>query len=826
MKTRYLLVTLICVLIATNAFAQKVTIRGYVLDNKSKEPIIGANIFNPITLQGTTTNKFGFYSFAVDRGESRLKVSFVGYSAFQSLLNVTSDTLLNIMLQEGETIETINVYSELSQPQTAITPVSITSKQMRLLPSLTGEADLMKAFQYLPGISQGSEGDNSLYVRGGSPDQNLILLDDVPLYYINHIGGLVSIFDENAVNDVSVYKGGFPARYGGRLSSVVDVQMKNGSLEKIKGEISVGLISSKLFVEGPLIKDKVSFMFTARKSMTDLYMRPLSSKITDGEGYMVYSFYDLNGKINYKLSDKDRFYLSLYNGADNVLMNVYFDSEDRGMASNTDEDFAYEAKAKHGWGNTMGCFRWNHIYGNKLFSNFTMALSHYYYLNSMDNKIKLIESGKTSETYIYEYSSGVNDKLAKLDFDYYPFNNHHVRFGGVANFHQFNTGKLHQLYDINEDALSDSAMLIRNYESEIDTTYGSSAVNALEASAYLEDEMTLFRFLIINAGIHFANYNYNEKNYQMLQPRISLRTLLGNGLSVNASYSRMGQFIHMLTGSDTSTPTDIWVPATDRALPEKSDQYSLGVEKVLKENGLKVSVEGFYKTMENLVDYKLGYSLMSSTDRLYDKIESGGTGTVYGAEFLLEKNTGKLTGWIGYTYSKNMRQFANINGGVPYHYVYDRPHNLSVVANYALNKKITLSATWEFQSGRRMTIGTVAYDANVLYLSQDIPAHGSEYYLNRDQSRHQFAEFGTQIATIYGTKNNYKLEDYHKLNLSAHFAKQKKHGTRVITVGVQNVYNRMNPYNVYYSTLDDGTIVLKKMTLFPIMPSISYSFKF
>nr|MDA3929506.1 TonB-dependent receptor [Prolixibacteraceae bacterium] len=721
-------------------FAQKITISGYVLDEESSEPVIGANLYNPVTLKGTTTNKFGFFSFSISPENKMVLVSCVGYTAVSLKVTSERDTVINFMLKPGRELEEVDVFGKIYQ-NVAVAPVSLSSKQVSLLPNLTGEADLMKAYQYLPGIAQGAEGDNSLYVRGGSPDQNLILLDDVPLYYINHIGGLVSVFDENAVANMSVYKGGFPARYGGRLSSVVDVTMKNGDMKKLGGEVAVGVISSKFFIEGPLLKNRASFMLTARKSLTDLYLRPISYFSTEKIGYLTYSFYDVNGKINYRLNDNNRIYASFYNGADNVISSFNFDSENDDLAvysSKEYDDCTYDAHTKYGWGNTMGCLRWNHIYSKKLFSNATLAMTHYYYTNLSKNEITIVQTNVVSEAFKYDYDLGVTDKLLKLDYDYYPDNNHQVKFGGKLNLHRFNTGSLHQQYSINEEALIDSTELYRDYGEEIDTTYGSERVKAIETAVYIEDEMQLFDWLTANAGAHLVNYNYKNENYFSLQPRIAIRAGLGNGYSVNASFAQMRQFVHMLTGSDTSTPTDIWVPATSEAPPEKSIQYTLGIEKTILSKGYKVSVEGFYKKMDDLIDYKLGYSLVSSTEQWYDKIATGGRGTAYGIEFLLQKKTGKLTGWFGYTYSRNMRQFAEINNGAEYPYVYDRPHDLSLVLNYKLKKHITLSGVWEYRSGRRMTIGTAVYDANVVQTSQNLPAHDYSYYLCYNTNRHSF----------------------------------------------------------------------------------------
>lgn len=821
MKIFKISLTILFFSLSVQLFAQYARINGYVLDTESKEPIIGANIYITGTMQGTTSNNFGYYSLSIPKGKNLVQVSFVGYTTKQLTIDLANDTSCNFMLLPGQNIEEVTIVGHHAERDIA-KPATITVRQMRLLPNLTGEADVLKAFQYLPGIAQGGEGNNDLYVRGGSPDQNLVLLDDVPLYYVNHIGGLVSIFDDYSVSDISVYKSGFPARYGGRLSSVIDVRMKNGRMDKLGGEISVGLISSKLSLEGPLFNKRASFMFSARKSMTDLYMRPISYySMFNNDGYMVYAFYDINGKINFNLSENDKLYLSFYNGSDNVKMSVGYSTGDDWSVYNEDDIFDFNNEATSGWGNTMGCARWNHIYNRKLFSNVTLALSKYYYENRSFNEIVINDTGLASETFNYNFQSGVFDRLAKIDFDYFPSNKHRVRFGAKANYHRFNTGRIEQLYHVNEEALPDSALRV-DYRAEIDTSYGGEYINALEASAYVEDEIELTRYLSLNAGLHFAMYLYNGDNFSSLQPRLSLKLLLPGSISLRSSYVQMSQFIHMLTGSDTSMPADIWVPVTNYAKPEKSQQVSLGIEKSFDTGGIKLSTEVFYKTMHNLIDYKLGENLVSASEAWHDKIEVGGKGKVYGAEFLAEKTKGKLTGWLSYTYSKNTREFVNINNGNVYPYVYDRPHDLSLVVNYNLNDRVTFSGTWEYRSGRRLTLGMATYDANTLMNSKDLTSHRNYYSLYR----RVLYEWDSEKAMIYGTKNNYKMDDYHKLCVNVHFNKQKKRGKRIITVGLNNVYNRKNAYNIYYNIKDDGIVDLNKLTLFPIMPSFSYSFKF
>lgn len=816
------MVMLLCLIIN----AQQHTISGYVVDKENKEPIIGANVFIAKTFNGTVTNNFGYFVINVPSDKDSITASFVGYTTVSLPLNLNNENYI-LELTSGHEIEEVNVLASKGRNNEVIKPLSISTKQIKLLPSVTGEADLMKAYQYLPGISRGAEGNNSIYVRGGSPDQNLILLDDVPLYYVNHIGGIVSIFDENAISNVEVYKSGFPARYGGRLSSVVDVRMKNGSLNKLGGEFSIGLISSKLHLNGPIIKDKISFMLTARKSMTDFYMQPLSHYTMGTDGFMKYSFYDINAKVNWIIDNKNRIYLSAYSGNDGSLMRAKFTSSDKEIRKDLNIDpYTFEAGIGNGWGNQLACFRWNHIYSQKLFSNLTLASTKYYYANQASNSILIKDTDDFTEKYGYDFNSGLNDNMAKLDFDYFINNQSHLKFGTSYTMHDFNTGELHNLYDINEEVLGDTSMLRGNLDSQIDTVYGAEQISSKEIVAYIEGKFELYDKLHVNAGLHCSAYLLSGESNYTIQPRLAMRYNLMDNITLTASYVRMVQNLHMLSGSDTSTPTDIWLPATKLAKSEYSDQVSFGYARESNNGIFKLNVEGFYKSMNNLIDYKLGYNLTSTAENWYDKIETNGKGWCYGLEILAEKVKGDLTGWIAYTLSKNMRQFEGINKNIPFQYVYDRPHDLSIVANYKLSNRITFSGTWEYSSGRRVTLGTAAYDNNTVYTHLDLPAHDPLVYNESEKYRHQFIDFRTETATIYGTKNNYRLPAFHKLNLSAHFTKKKKRGERTWVVGIQNVYNRMNAYNVYYTTNDDGTFELNKITLFPIMPNFSYNFKF
>ncbi|MCF8360856.1 MAG: TonB-dependent receptor [Prolixibacteraceae bacterium] len=824
-KTVYTFSLLVSLTIG-QAIAQPFTISGYVQSKESKEAIIGANVYNPASLRGTTTNQFGFFSFTTNEEKLKLHFSYVGFNAIDIDFSLTSDTMLNVLLEEGKKLDEILI-TQKSIQSSSFNPVSLTARQVELLPGLVGEVDILKAYQLRPGIAQGAEGSNGLYVRGGSPDQNLVLLDDVPLYYVSHIGGIVSIFDENSVKQLNVLKSGFPARYGGRLSSVVDFRMKDGNMEKYSGKVSVGIISSKLSVEGPIIKNKASFMFSLRKSMTDLFMYPISKILLKDNGSVIYSFYDFNGKINYKISDRDRVFLSFYNGQDRVRMNIQSEIDlgletkgiykTRGLSLLDVDDL-------NNWGNTMGCLRWNHVFGSKLFSNFTLAVSSYFYQDDSKNGLFEVENDKTIELFTNNFSSKIFDRLLKIDFDYYPIINHHVRFGLKTNYHEFTPGKLTQHYEYDVSYLDDSVSIINPDRIPFDTIFGSNTVNALESSVYVEDDMTLTDKINMNLGVHVASYMYDETSFLSVQPRFSLKYAFGADWTLSGSYVKMAQYIHLLTEDGTNMPADIWVPVTKNAPPEYSDQFSVGLCKEFQQSGIHLTVEGYYKTLENLIDYKIGENLVSGKKSWDKKIETGGTGEVYGLEFLIEKTKGKLTGWIGYTLSKNTRRFENINQGNSYPYTYDRPHDLSIVANYRINKNISISATWVYNSGKRVTMGQAYSDAINFFSSADIEKTGNVLY--NSEFRHNYLDLVNETAAIYDIKNNYKMPDYHKLDVSVHFTKKKRHGERTWMIGVQNLYNRMNAYSLYYSENEDGTVSLKKLTIFPILPSISYCYRF
>ncbi len=545
--------------------------------------------------------------------------------------------------------------------------IKIPIKQITKIPALLGEVDVLKAVQLLPGVQSGTEGASGLYVRGGGPDQNLVLLDGTPVYNVSHLFGFFSIFNADAIKNVELIKGGFPARYGGRLSSVLEINMKEGNLKEYKGEATIGLIASKFTFEGPIKKDRSSFIVSARRTYIDILMQPfIRSQSGEQDVSTGYYFYDLNGKINYKLNEKNWWYLSIYNG------------DDKFYYKNKPYSYLYdgvryeeESKANIGWGNITGALRWNHQFNDKLFSNVTTTYSRYKFLISdYEAQSETTDSTHTQTINSLAYFSGIYDWNGKIDFDYIPSPNHYFRFGANGIYHTFQPGATNFTYS--------------SQTTNIDSTIGNKNIYASEFAIYAEDDWKISNHIKANIGLHLSGFLVNEKFYYSAEPRFSARYLFKNDWSIKTSFATMQQYIHLLTNSNIGLPTDLWVPAIDSVLPQKSQQVAFGVAKTLGKKYL-FSVEGYYKWMENLITYKEGANFINTSDNWENKIETG-KGWSYGAELFLQKKTGKLTGWIGYTISWTFRQFENLNFGEPFPYKYDRRHDVSIVTSYKINK--------------------------------------------------------------------------------------------------------------------------------------------
>lgn len=796
-----LLLTLFITLLVTEASGQQFTISGYIQDQSSGERLIAATIYDIKSGKGTSANEYGFFSLTLPSGEVNLQISYVGYATYHETFLLAGNLKMNISLVPSLALDEVVVTTH--RPQDVVEDVQMSTvhipiREIKSIPMFMGEADVIKTIQLMPGVQSGTEGTSGIYVRGGGPDQNLFLLDGVPIYNANHLFGFFSVFNPDAISNITLTKGGFPAHYGGRLSSVVDIRMKEGNMKEIHGAGSIGLVASKLTLEGPIIRDKTSFIVTGRRTYLDILARPIIKQINKSngvEGMSGYYFYDLNAKINHKFSDRDRIYLSAYHGRDKL----YIDNEEKWIENDT----SYQIRSESGlyWGNLTAALRWNHVYGNKLFSNVSFLYSNYKF-DTFDDTQTLV-NGRYDLGYSYHYYSGIVDWGGVADFDYRPAPSHTIRFGGKYLYHTFSPG-------------------IETLESTDDTLnlqFNSDPIYAHEYYIYAEDNFQLGSRIRANIGLHYSGFFVNGEFYHSLQPRFSGRILVTPHFSVKAAFSRMDQYIHLLTNATIGLPTDIWVPATDRTPPQSSNQAACGLAYNLK-NSWYFTLEGFYKTMTGLIDYSEGSSFFEYGVDWEDKIERGGKGLSYGLEFLARKDLGRLRGWVGYTLSKVEVQFANLNNGEPFPYTYDRRHDVSIVIMFKISDRMDASVTWVYGTGKARTLAVSRYapegydfsnprgdDSNIIYLAP--------YDIRYDQ----------EIEYFKG-KNAYREPAYHRLDVGANWHRKREWGVTTWSLGLYNAYNRQNPFFLFFGYDAYGNRALKQMSIFMLIPSISYSVEF
>lgn len=759
--------------------AQEFTISGYVQDHKSGERLIGANVFDPDSYVGTTTNAYGFFSLTLRRIKTdsiSIVVSYIGYDRWQKNLAAGKDHQLDIeLVSQVIALDSITVVAEKLESieqKTAMSTIEIPIRQLKMVPALLGEVDVIKSIQLLPGVQSGSEGSSGLYVRGGSPDQNLILLDGAPVYNASHLFGFFSVFNSDAVKNIKLIKGGFPARYGGRLSSVVEINMKEGNNQEFNGQATIGLISSRVMIEGPLTKGKSSYIISARRTYADLIVKPFLDKNENGGYY----FTDINAKMNHMISSNDRLYLSLYGGLDKF----YFESKEHFSGDTSQE------KGNLRWGNITSTLRWNKLFNKKLFSNTTLVYSKYRFTVEVEEKSR--ERNSTEESYFLKYFSGIEDWSAGIDFDYHPNPSHYIKFGGTITTHKFSPGvaqfKTHGL------DIDDLDALIAPVQEQ----------NAFEANFYLEDDFKLSEKLKTNIGMHASMFSTNGKQYASLQPRFSVRYLI-QGWALKTSYSTMRQYIHLLSNVGIGMPTDLWVPATDRVKPQESKQVAFGLARSLKENQYELSIESYYKTMDHLIGYKDGADFFGLDTDWQNKVEMG-SGRSYGLELFVQKKEGRTTGWLGYTLSWSDRKFENLNFGKRFPFRYDRRHDIAMVVNHQISEGIELSGTWIYGTGNAISMPVATYPSTNLINS--------------------FGYYGD--INYYADRNGIRMRSYHRLDLAIRFVKRKGLNERVWTIGIYNTYSRRNPFFYFFSTDTAGNPVVKQASLFPIIPAISYSF--
>ncbi len=795
---------LLLVALAINASGQKkFTISGYITDAESGENLISANVFDGNSKLGTVSNLYGFYSISLPKDSVYLSFSYIGYESQIRGIFLDRDITLNVPLSSSFELDAIEIIAEDSrkiEDETQMSAIEVPVQQIKKMPAFLGEVDVLKTLQLLPGVQSGGEGQTGLYVRGGSPDQNLILLDGVPVYNANHLFGFFSVFNADAIKDVKLTKGGFPARYGGRLSSVLEINMKEGNKQSFHGSGSVGIISSKLALEGPIIKDKASFMVSGRRTYIDLLARPLISlalRENGTRGKLGYYFYDLNAKVNYTISDKDRIYLSAYLGDDRFYVDLTEDFDE-----SDGEIYSDQIRSNLGWGNLTTALRWNHLWNQKLFSNVTATYSKYLFntLAAVASESRIDDVISDRFEYAADYNSGIKDLALRVDFDYLPNPNHFIKFGGNAIRHSFDPG----LFNLTAESIDDGVKTF-----EVDTVLGQRTIDAIEYNAFIEDDFKITPKLKINAGLHFSGFDVNDVHFTSLQPRLSIRQLFKNDLALKASFATMRQYVQFLTNENIGLPWDQWLPTTERVIPQDAWQAALGFAKTI-DNKYELSVEAYYKEMQNLIAYKEGASLFT-LENWEDQV-SQGEGESYGAEFFVQKKKGRLTGWLGYTLSWSNRRFDDRNIGEWYPYKFDRRHDVSIVAVYELYKDCNVSATWVYGTGNAITFA----ESRIPVLDLGI--------------------FGYDVdpVDIYKSRNNKRMGAYHRLDVNIDFIKQKKKYKRIWSIGAYNAYSRKNPFFLNLETdrvlQDDGSsrseTVLRQYSLFPIIPSISYRFEF
>jgi outer membrane cobalamin receptor len=785
----------LCLLLSTQSIyaqAKRYTISGYVKEKGSSELLIGVNAYIPKLKAGTSTNTYGFFSLSLPEDTLDVVFSYVGYKAQSHRIVLDKNIELNIELVSENTLREVVVTDERQRQEvskvTQMSSVEIPVQQIKDLPALLGEKDVMKALQLMPGVQSGSEGNSGLYVRGGGPDQNLIILDDATVYNAYHLFGFFSLFNGDALKSVELTKGGFPARYGGRLSSVVEMNMKEGNKEQLSGEVGIGAISSRFTLEGPLKKGKSSFLVSGRRTYLDALTRPFMPK----DRNVGYFFYDLNTKLNYDFGRKNKLYLSGYFGRDQF-----------GSTFNSNVISNNPSTSSSGlfWGNATATARWNHLINEKLFTNTSLIFSNYQF-NIFDKY--------SSRDFKYEldYSSGIRDIGIKYDVDYLPNLKHTLKFGVTSVAHRF----------------SPSAIVVQNSEAN-KFEEKAEHIFAQESGIYIEDNFRPTSRLSINAGFRLSSFYTEGKHYVNPEPRLAAAYMLRENLSAKASYATMNQYVHLLSNTGIGLPTDLWVPTTRNVAPQQSQQVAAGLAKDFTDKNFSVTLEGYYKKSNNVIGYKEGANFLLVSGPEEEKIDwqdnvTPGQAWSYGMELLLQRKFGRLSGWVGYTLSWSQLQFDSLNLGQKFYARHDRRHDISVVGIYKLSPRVTLSGNWVYGTGNALTLPIASYNA-----PRHQPGQTNELGWN---------QFNFRNADDFGARNSFRMAAYHRMDIGIQFHKQKtmfgRPMMRTWDVSVYNAYNRRNPFFYYSDQERQGDnvsrTVLKQVSLFPVIPSISYSLKF
>ena len=785
MRKKVIIFILITVSVLLGFGQRKYTISGYVRDAANGEAMTDVSISFAGTTKGTTSNQYGFYSITVEQGDYQLQAFFMGYATYEKEISLHANIKLDIemsarsIMGKEVVVQSHRYDDNVSSSAMGVQVVNIES--VKKMPSFFGEADVLKTIQLMPGVQSSGEGSSGYYVRGGGIDQNLVLLDEATIYNTGHLFGFFSIFNIDALRSVEMIKSGMPANYGGRLSSVLNVGMKEGNMKRYEIDGGVGLIFARLCVQGPIKKDKASFLVSARRTYIDALIQPFLRKESPAKG-MKFNFYDLNAKVNWRINDKHRIYLSGYYGADN-----YGFKSTEGTLN-----------AKFMWKNGSTSLRWSYDISSKLFLCTSLLFSDYDFSTDM-----------SADVYELNIKSGIRDYSVKSDLTYLPVAGNTLKFGMNYIFHQLRPNTYSAYAGSYLDIASPSNYYAHEAALYVDELVDLSDFIRLDIGlrgSYFEHIGKYTRYIADEFGnaVDSVMYKSGEKvkDYWGLEPRVSLRFLIDKTLSIKASYMHNYQYLHQVALSSISLPTDVWMPSSYNIKPIIGDQYSIGVYKNFKQNMFETSIEFYYKNMKNLTEYREGYSPLTEASSSLDQQYTQGTGYSYGVEFYLNKTIGRFTGWVAYTLSWSKRTFPEINGGEEFFAQNDRRHDVSISLSYEILPNLTASVAWVYATGNTMTVPVGFYF------------------------------MGYNLITEYSKKNAFRVDPYHRLDISVDWViKRTERFEHALNFSVYNVYNRKNPFYISISSqLNASTLELKstayQMSLFPILPSISWNFKF